>query len=430
MSLRTLNMGVVAGGSGIILSGNVSIALFGNSITAGTGSTNGLGFRDDLATAIALALPGVTVTWVGPYGTPPLEHGGDPGATISGIETNFSAWITGGGSADIVLVQAGTNDAADIGVPYVGSEAALRYASMLETMLASVAHVGIVTPPTVNPASIDPADEALRLNLADFAPRAILEARKLSCLYVDLHAASLSWIASDFADDVHESDSGNTKHEAVIRQTVINLIGRQLAPSRNITLPEIVTDPTISAPVIGSPAVITPGAVDAFPQVTNTFRILDSADDSEIADVGTDLVYTPTGGDLGLQLRVEQTSGADIRIGPASVAVASPIAFPTTDLVLAFEARSDVTESGGRVSSVGGQHGTTAIATAAGAAQPDYRVSDGYLGGPAFRFGAPSTGGDATLLNVNENLLAAPGDCTISFLYNSENVTTGAANGS
>jgi lysophospholipase L1-like esterase len=409
-------------GGGAPLSGAVSISPFGDSITAGQGSTDSLGYRSILRLALDAALPEVTATFVGPYGSAPNEHGGDPGATISGIEANYNAWIALPSTApDIAIVMAGTNDCADIGGAYNGPAAQARFGDLLDAIIASNSDVQIVvlSPPTVNPADTDPADETLRDNLADYAPRCILEARKRSFLTVDLHAESLTWVTGDFDDDVHLSDSGYAKMAAFIQSQVERSIGRILAPSSYPTAPEIVTDPTISTPVVGVSATITPGIVDAFPTYpTNTYRVLDAADDSLISDRGTTASYTPVIGDVGIQLKIEQTSGADVRIGPASTAVASPIAFPTANLVFAFEARADVTESGGLVSQIDGQHGSTPIATASGSARPDYLATSGYTGGPAMRFGAPATGGTATKLDVSASLRASAGDVTICALVN------------
>lgn len=418
---------LAAGGGG--LSGSVTIAPFGDSITQGQGSTDSLGYRSILRLALASSLPSVTAMFVGPYGTDPNKHGGDPGATISEIETNFETWIALPSTApDVVILMAGTNDCDTAGPAYDGATAQAAVGALMDAIIAANADVQIVvlSPPTVNPNYVDAPSVTLRNNLADYAPRIILEARKRSMLYVDVHDASLAWVAADFDDDVHLSDAGYTKEAALIQSTVEQAIGRILAPSRYTTAPTIVTPPTITAsPVVGSPAVITPGAVDAFPSVTSTFRVLDASDDSEIADLGTDTSYTPVIGDLGVQLKPEQTAGADVETGTASAAVASPIAIPSANLVIALEARAGVTESGGLVTAVAAQHGTSAAGSASGTERPDYRATDGYLGGPALRFGAPSTNGTATLLHVSASLRASAGDSTIAVLYNSENATTG-----
>lgn len=411
------------------LSGAVSISPFGDSITAGQGSTDSLGYRSILRLALATSLPSVTATFVGPYGSAPNNHGGDPGATISEVEINYEAWIATPATApDIVILMAGTNDCDAAGPAYNGATAQAAFGDLLDAIIASNSDVQVVvlSPPTVNPADVAPADMTLRANLADYAPRAILEARKRSFLTVDLHDESLTWVTGDFDDDVHLSDAGYAKMAAFIQSQVETAIGRILAPSSYPQAAEIVTDPTISTPVVGVSATITPGIVDAFPtQPTSTYRVLDAADDSLISDRGTTASYTPVIGDVGKQLKIEQTSGADVRIGPASTAVASPVAFPTTNAVFAFEARVGVTESGGRVTDVQGQHGTTADATASGTARPDYLATSGYTGGPAMRFGVSATGGTATLLDVSASLRAGAGDSTISVLYNSENATTG-----
>jgi lysophospholipase L1-like esterase len=412
-----------------VLSGALTIHPRGDSITAGQGSTDGLGYRSTLRLALVTSLPEVTATFVGPYGSAPNQHGGNPGRTIAEIETDYETWIaTPATPPDLVILMAGTNDCDTAGPAYNGATAQAAFGALLDAIIASNAdaQVVVLSPPTVNPANTAPADETLRANLADYAPRCVLEARKRSFLTVDLHAESLTWVAGDFDDDVHLSDSGYAKMAAFIQSQVAEAIGRVLAPNSYPQAAEIVTDPTLSDPVVGVAATITPGAVDAFPaQPTSTYRILDAADDSEIADLGTATQYTPVIGDLGLQLKVEQTAGGDVRTGPASTAVANPLPFPTTNAVFAFEARAGVTESGGRVTDWQGQHGTTADATASGTARPDYRATDGYLGGPALRFGAPATGGTATLMDVSASLRGTAGNSTISVLYNSENATTG-----
>lgn len=408
--------------SSFVLSGAVTIAPFGDSITQGQGSTDSLGYRSILRLALASSLPSVTSTFVGPYGTAPNEHGGDPGATISEVEINYETWIALPSTApDIVLLMEGTNDCDTTGPAYDGATAQAAFGDLLDAIIASNADVQVVvfSPPTVNPTYVAAPDVTLRNNLADYAPRCILEARKRSFLTVDLHSESLSWPASYFTDDVHLSDTGYAAMAAFVQSQTEEAIGRILAPSRYPQAAEIVTDPVISDPVVGVAAVITPGFVDAFPSLpTNTFRVLDASDDSEIADLGTDTEYTPVVGDLGVQLKIEQTSGGDVRTGPASTAVASPLTIPATNLVFAIEARAGVTESGGLVSAVTGQHGTSVNASAAGSERPDYLATSGYLSGPTFRFGAPSTNGDTTRLALSAALRSTAGDFTIAALVN------------
>lgn len=420
-----MRLGLLAqmGASTFSLSGSVTIAPFGDSITYGQGSSDLLGYRAILRQALALALPNVPATFVGPYGSAPDNHGGDPGATIAEIQSNFETWIaTPAAPPDIIILMAGTNDCDTAGPAYDGPTAQANLGNCLDSMISANPNVQIVViaPSTVNPDNTSPDDETLRSNLADYATRVILEARKRSMIAVDLHTASLAWVAADFTDDVHLANPGGyQKMASILQSPTTQAIGRQLAPSRYVTLPEIVTAPSITAsPVVGSPAIITPGFVDAFPSVISTFRILDASDDSEIVDLDTGLSYVPDSGDLGVQFKPEQTAGSDIEVGTASNAVASPLPIPTTNLVFAFEARAGVTESGGLVTQLDSQHSTSPVAVASGSERPDYLSSGGYLDGPVLRFGSSATNGDTTRLAVDTSLRETAGDCTLAFIVN------------
>lgn len=196
---------VVRGGlsaSSFRLTGAVLVHPRGDSITQGQGSSDGFGYRSALRLALAASLPGVAATFVGPYGSAPNQHGGNPGRTIAEIQSDYLAAYPSPPTEvvppDVVILMAGTNDTDAAGPAYVGAAAQAAFGALLDAIVSRheefdrAVQVVVVSPPTVNPSYVAPADEALRDNLADYAPRCLLEARKRSFLVVDLHAESLS----------------------------------------------------------------------------------------------------------------------------------------------------------------------------------------------------------------------------------------------
>lgn len=408
-------MGV--GASALSLSGTVRVMALGDSMTDYADDADG--WIQVLSTALAARLPDVTIEWVGSEGTSPWEHEGDPGAALSGIRINLAASQTTE-APDLILLLGGTNDAHPTagGGAYDAATSTAAIAGLLADAKAVNSDVQfVVTSPVIpNPATVSDNATAHRAGVADIGPRIIQATREEALLYVD--GSALALVSGDFIDHVHFAPTGDAKYAVHIEDKVVEGIGRVLAPARYSQVAEIVSDPTLSAPVVGASAAITAGAVDAFPTIpTSTFRVLDDADDSEVADLGALTAWTPLLGDSGKSVKVEQTAGGDVRVGPTS-AVTSGVSMPTSGLVYAIEARAGVTESGGLVTEALGQHGTTADGTATGTARPDYLATSGINSGPTFRFGASATNTTSTLLDMSEDLRGTAGDSCISVLVN------------
>ena len=94
---------------GPTLSGfDLRIMPLGGSITAGSGSTDGLGWRKTLRDTL---IKTNTLDYVGSQGTPPLLHEGHPGWIISDISNAASLSLSS--RPNVVLIHAGTNDILD-----------------------------------------------------------------------------------------------------------------------------------------------------------------------------------------------------------------------------------------------------------------------------------------------------------------------------
>jgi lysophospholipase L1-like esterase len=147
----------------------VHVMLLGDSITAGTSAgvedRQTIGYR--LRLAERLRAGGYAVDLVGSQRTgamPDPEHEGHPGFTVAALDSRLDDWLSVN-PADVVLVMAGTNDAAQ-GLP----GGAGRLAALVDHIAARLPEAAILvsTIPPINPngggGSVASAEMAARLN--------------------------------------------------------------------------------------------------------------------------------------------------------------------------------------------------------------------------------------------------------------------------
>jgi lysophospholipase L1-like esterase len=177
----------------------------GDSITAGTGSSSGDGYRAQLARYMVEVQQLYTATWVGSQSSGPQSnphHEGHSGWTIADLTTGIDGWMATY-QPDVVLLEAGVNDAR------AGADAATmaaRMQALLGRILADSPTVrvivGDIMPPWRGTQQDIASVAAQRYNV--LLPQVVAAAGPR----VSLARMSLAVTSSQLGDGLHPTDAG------------------------------------------------------------------------------------------------------------------------------------------------------------------------------------------------------------------------------
>lgn len=182
----------------------VTIMPMGDSITFGTGSTCGDGYRWNLGDRMVL-VGQLNVNYVGPSlagCSPNPRYAGGPGYTITSTRTQIAAWFAAG-APDIVLLDVGVNDARN------GRTAAQMLADMgalLDAMLAYPNTRVVVAKLTVPNGAVSANLRAAGVPAQQFNAGlpAVADARAPRVIVADMSIIS----TSSLGDGLHPNDLG------------------------------------------------------------------------------------------------------------------------------------------------------------------------------------------------------------------------------
>jgi lysophospholipase L1-like esterase len=183
----------------------------GASITWGTDSTDGNGYRSDLFTSLTQLGAQVTMTGSQSHGTMSQNlNEGWPGYIISQVDAKAQASVPKW-KPNVILVNAGTNDCVqNVDIPNAGTR--------MQTLLQDVWNLSpnstiVLSSLLVNSAAATEKNiEAVNPQYAALAKQLQGQGRKL--VYVDMHTANGPQVG-DLVDGTHPNDAGYAKMAAI-----------------------------------------------------------------------------------------------------------------------------------------------------------------------------------------------------------------------
>ncbi|WP_372406749.1 SGNH/GDSL hydrolase family protein [Streptomyces luteireticuli] len=182
----------------------LTVMPLGDSITFGTGSSTGSGYRADLLDRLTSHSEEVRFVGSQRSGEAPVrEHEGHYGWKIGGLTGRTAGWLAAA-RPNVVLLHIGTNDMHD---DYRASRAPERLAELIDEIVVAAPGVTVLVSSLVPSADPGTQERIERFNRA--VPQVVAEYqdKEFRVEYVDMSRVT----ATDLRDDLHPNDGGYRK---------------------------------------------------------------------------------------------------------------------------------------------------------------------------------------------------------------------------
>ncbi|MBH1939022.1 hypothetical protein I5Q34_32995 [Streptomyces sp. AV19] len=191
----------------------------GDSITFGTGSSTGSGYRANLRDQLTSHSEDVRFVGSQRSGEAPVrEHEGHYGWKIGGLTGRTARWLTAA-KPNVVLLHIGTNDMHD---DYRADQAPKRLAELINEIVVAAPGVTVLVSSLVPSADPRTQERIARFNSA--VPQVVTDYqdKAFQVEYVDMSRVT----ADDLRDDLHPNDDGYRKMADVFYRGIARAVAK------------------------------------------------------------------------------------------------------------------------------------------------------------------------------------------------------------